>query len=89
MEVCDDVAQVGAIAEDLATLLQTVENAAAKASLACHTGPPQLQRSALLSVAGVLVCLHPASRGIIDSILFPPPCSPPPPLGPGLGGGTH
>lgn len=56
MEVCYDPAQVGPSAEDLATWLKTAENAAAKASLACHTGPPQLQRSSLLRVAGVLVC---------------------------------
>lgn len=57
MEVCDDPAQVGASA-DLATWLKTAKNAAAKASLECHTGPPppapQRQRSALLRVAGVV-----------------------------------
>lgn len=43
--MCDDLAQVGASAEDLATWLKTAKNAAAKASLECHTGPPPPPRS--------------------------------------------
>lgn len=93
MEVCDDPAQVGASAEDLATWLKTAKNAAAKASLACHTGPLPPPVAAAECIAqggwsGLYLCLHPASRGIIGSIPLPSPCSPPPPLGPGLGRGT-